>query len=128
MTEYEATRLMEEWQQRLRLQDWDIYVSVERVFDMEQGKNGHIYILDTNRVAFVELLDRADLNPKYADKNDSEVTIVHELLHIFVEPLGIPQSGLKYVAAEQMIQTLASALVALKRAALPAGTPGKGAQ
>jgi hypothetical protein len=116
MTQEELVEATALWQARLRLVDWDIHAKVKRERDMEaKGRGGEMLVQLTSRTAWLTLLDRNDLDPDYARLNDAEVTLVHELLHIYTEPLEIPEHGPKHIAEETMLEMVSRALVAAYR-------------
>jgi hypothetical protein len=104
------------WQQILRLQDWTITVEIKRDRDMETSRNGgEIVTLPKHRRAWIYLLDPTDIRPEALPENDMEKILIHELLHIYTEPFGLPDDGPKNTVEEQMINALAEALLKLDR-------------
>lgn len=116
MTQDELTALARKWQQRLRLQDWDVTVEIKRAREMSlDGKAGEVVMVLEQRRAWITLRDMTDVDPEEQADNDPEVTVVHELLHLFTEPLGLPEEGPRATAEEQMLNAVSRALVALDR-------------
>ncbi|SRR6266852_2570024 len=114
--------LRETWQRRLGLRDWTVTVKLCRARDMDdEDSNGEVQILLNHRRAFIALRDPLDVKPEYHPENDLEETLVHELLHLWTEPLSLPDAGPRQVAEEQALNALAKALVALAREADPDG-------
>lgn len=114
------------WQKILRLQDWDVKVSIQPSTVMDTKKGSCHWWAET-RIAIIKLLDPKDYRSCAAEWEDfdQEHTLVHELLHITMAPLEV---ALGYrsdndwceqaaVACEVIINQTASALVKLSRAA-----------
>lgn len=105
------------WQHRLRLLDWDVKVEIKRQRDMihPEGKAGEVEMVLEQRMAWITLRDMVDIAPEDQDENDLEYSLVHELLHLWTEPLGLPDDGPKKIAEEQMLNSLCRAFVKLDR-------------
>lgn len=101
--------LVKKWQQRLRLQDWDIeavYVGPDH--DGFGNRFGDIHPDLQRRYAKMRVLD-----PRKREHPDIENTIVHEQLHLHLFPFtcafdsGSPEA----LAEEQAIHAIARALI-----------------
>lgn len=111
-----ARDLCRTWQERLRLQDWDVTVLVEHL----DGAFGKCDTHMPQRKAIIRL-DDSDRDTPYITPGqewDWEQTLVHELLHIHM----VAVVGAKFdwdspvgIAAEQCIEAVATALVRLSR-------------
>lgn len=100
--------LVAKWQDRLGLRDWDIETRVCRYWEIP-GCVGTCQIHPEDRTARIMILDPSDIPADVHDTSkDTEHTIVHELLHIHMEPFASHEAG---VALEQAINAIASALV-----------------
>lgn len=116
MTIEELRERCKVWQGRLRLSDWDVTVEIKRARDMQNDDcAGEVERILNVRRAWIVLRDLVDTRSECQDENDLEITLVHELIHLYTEPLDLPSTGLKHTAEEQMIDALARALVALDR-------------
>lgn len=115
------------WQQRLRLQDWEVYVEYVRKADAD-GWWGELTCREINhRYAKVRIVEPGSFLPEDhpREKTDPEYVLVHELLHIYTEGiLGEPPEGQQVNRdgvcnhwAEQMADAVAQALVGRKRPA-----------
>lgn len=106
----ELTSLLDEWQQRLKLQPWNIRARIAKEKDMElQGVGGECHWTLENRTALINLLRHEDYaNELFA--HDMEQILVHELLHLHFAPFFKNK-----VEQEQLIDLMASVLVGLKR-------------
>lgn len=94
MTDYKLKAMLEQWQKRLRMQDWDIQISHKRWREM-QGDSGTVpwgraMFNRQHADAEIEILHPDDYeqctDPNHCKRthggDDIEVTVVHELLHI----------------------------------------------
>jgi hypothetical protein len=107
-------RWVRQWQQVLRLQDWQVKVELCRERDMKQagceGLNDHNVHLKRSAI---QIRDPADhLNADFPA--DIEATIVHELLHLHFAGL-YSSKGLQMQLWEQAIESIAMAFVGMKR-------------
>lgn len=97
------------WQQRLRLQDWDLDVNYVRGYDMSDRLSyGEIDVFQEKKFAKIDLLTAGDAFPGGYHGYDLERTLVHELLHIHLAPL---RDDSKMVFEEQAIHAISVALV-----------------
>lgn len=120
MTQEELQALCADWQARLRLQDWDVFVVVKRERDMRSNCMGSVNWVLPKRVAAIQILDPCDFPPDVVCEQDQEKTLVHELLHLHFAPFAVAETedgGPQDLAQEQAINAIASALVKLKREA-----------
>ena len=106
------------WQKKLYLQDWTVKVRLCRLNEMP-GKDcvGAITCYSKCKDAILQLLAPIDLPLLAKDYMDGEVmnfdlTIVHELLHLHVNPFERPIETAEGVAQEQMINMLSRAFIA----------------
>lgn len=117
MTQEELEGLARKWQEILRLRDWEIYVALTRARDFEEeGQAGEADIRLPHRIAKIYILDPVDHSPTYWRPLDLEEVLVHELLHLHLEPLWPKDRDTGcHVAEEQAVNALARALIALDR-------------
>lgn len=113
--------VMEYWQEKLRLTNWDITIRFARYYEMEE----HVY--GTNEFDTASMLSqiviRHPLDHNVADpfgkrhKEDIEFTIIHELLHLTTaEWAALRDSGVADgFAIELCINNLTRTLVSLHR-------------
>ena len=115
--------LLLEWQKVLRMQDWDFSIKIKRAFDMpiKDVQGCCTYVLASRRV-LINLLDPNDYDPAFIDEQDLEKTMVHEMLHPMVaqfeDEKAFNADNMEYASCEQTIDTIAKALVTLKRGAM----------
>ena len=101
-------KLLSFWKKLLRLQDWEIEVK-EMIPDAEQEHVGEVAFVLERKYAQISLL-----SPQATDE-DIEDTLVHELIHIHLAPFWPEEDAQKVVLAEQAVDSLARAFVALRR-------------
>lgn len=104
------------WQQVLRLQDWDVRVEFHRAREFEvDGRGAETTISVCNKCALIWMLDPVDYPENAIEEKDNDRTIVHELLHLHTEPMGVRKGRTHDVAEEQMIESLAKGFISLER-------------
>jgi hypothetical protein len=115
VTQQELDALVAEWQARLRLRDWIVEIEVVRGRDMSREEcAGELWVSENLRCATISLRDELDYDES-SRPFDPEMVIVHELLHLYTRPFGLPREGPKHIAEEQMIEAVSQALVKAKR-------------
>lgn len=111
------------WQQRLRLRDWDILLTIGRMGDLGAGTLGDCDLgSGCKRQAKIRLLHPDDIPGQQfwfdGDSWDWELTLVHELLHIHLQDCLDPdwndQPALRR-SVERAVDGIARALVAEPR-------------
>ena len=112
----ELKKLCAEWQDRLRLQAWDIDASICRASEFVLpnccGENEWNH---QNNKSEIRILDHVDF-PKIKFPQDMEVALVHELLHLCFESFEPKnKESLRFDLMERTIERLANVLVELKR-------------
>jgi hypothetical protein len=122
-TQEDCERVCREWQQRLRLQDWDVRLMLVSSRELTEAKAELTVWIPKKRVATIRLVDPSDayLNADHYDRRDVEVDIVHELLHLYTDGILGDRStdSPENTCAEQMADAVARALVNLHREAQP---------
>lgn len=123
-TDEEAQARCAYWQKILRLQDWHIDTKIKRRSEMP-GANacGNIRVYQDGRYAILRLLHPQDFQPGDADDCvDMDDTLVHELLHIYMEAIlsveKLENTDPKYIAIEVAISGIAGGLVKLARSCI----------
>lgn len=119
MTQAELEALCAKWQRILRLQDWDVVPKLVRWHEMPTDRLGECDHRLSKKMAVIRVLDPNDAPPNNAWPHDPEKTLVHELLHLHFAPFRAEPDTPADVAQEQVIDTLARALVALARGKMP---------
>jgi len=120
--EDDREKCVKKWQKNLRLEDFDVVISLKRFVDLNLGDStASIRVNEWHKCATIYLLDPIDyILSNYADMiwgYDMEDGIVHELLHIPMFPYTPEdKETLEYTALEVCISTMANALLNLDRA------------
>lgn len=124
LTLEEAVERCRAWQQILRLQDWDVEVSIVRRSSIGHTTAIGLTTISTYRRARIRLLDPDDFtDDDWPIERDMEATLVHELVHLHLDDLHVREnhdSGRRTaenVALERAVEALARALLSLKREA-----------
>ena len=117
MTSITASELLNEWQERLGLQDWVIILRFN-LFEEDMNKSaGETIWNNVNKLAEIHIIREEDFNSLIP--YDYERILVHELLHIkFGYLQSEPNNYEEQVfdeAQHQLIDDLARALVMAKR-------------
>ena len=106
------------WQGVLRLRDWDVKIRMKRARDMTGASivQGHCSWVLPIKTALITLLDPIDYPTDTEWGQDTEKTIVHELLHLQFAPFDdFPAGSPHDIAVEQAIELIAAALIGLDR-------------
>ncbi len=114
--EEKLKELCKEWQERLRLQAWDVKTGIyrERNFFGPERQGENEYNLATG-TSLIRILDPADY-PESKFKQDMEITLVHELLHLVFAPFEPDKEKLlECEFMERAICILSGLLVKMKR-------------
>lgn len=113
---YTLQQLCIYWQKKLRLQDWDIHLSIERRhnMDIENTTACSTYNICAKK-AWIQILDPIDYHTN-GFYQDIEQSLIHELIHLHFSPLSIDYSNEKcpwYMEAG--IDAIATSLVEINR-------------
>lgn len=106
MTLAEITECCQCWQQKLRLQDWDVSIQLVRQYEIPGCFGDCTYAVQT-KSAKIRLVVQDDVDPE-APFPELEHTLVHELLHLHFAPFW---DDSRMVELEQAINLIAGALV-----------------
>ena len=120
MNRRQVDRWIEEWQKRLRLQDWTVRWKTRKANEMtssppacaeisyfRKGKYAELYVVDPDHLADSGLFPDKDM--------DLELSIVHELVHLHLVGWWHETKDDEHVAEEQAVTAISEALVAAKR-------------
>ncbi len=101
-------RQMKVWQKRLGLEQWSLSLRVVRQSEIDRNAWGAAEWDPAAKTGVISVLDPRDYNLKGGElKLDMECTIVHELVHIQVSPLG----GTHEPAVEDVVNRIMGALI-----------------
>jgi hypothetical protein len=114
MSETYVTERLAVWQQRLKLQDWKITITMAHPSDLKPKTLGNIHWDADKKSAVIRVLDSADYRLTCRDMlDDMEFTVVHELIHL--ELSSLPRSEASRRDEEYAVNQIADALLALDR-------------
>lgn len=106
------------WQEKLRLQDWLIEVSVKRGRDMLEESVACINWALGKKMATISILDPVDYPPNSMGSRDMENDLVHELLHLHFAPINdhfSDDNNIYTTFEEQAIESIAFGLIEAER-------------
>ena len=126
MTQEELRARCRVWQERLRLQDWDIDVRLARVRDLDDLTTaGDAETMVQKQCARIRVLDVQDPFNDPHCPYDPETTLVHELLHVaFKESQPECGDSPEWHAHERAIHRVSQALVNAYRGEEPTTAAG----
>jgi len=100
------------WQQRLKLQDWQISVAMVRRSELPPNTMGGIRWDKRKKTATIWVLDSSEYQlPFQAMLDDMELTIVHELVHL--DLASLPRGQASRSSEEHAVNGIAQALLGL---------------
>lgn len=115
-------KLLNEWQERLGLQDWEIilrYNCKREDMDDPDYSIGETHWETTSKCARIQIISKEEYGNKRILEYDFEKTLVHELLHckfsMIDKDLNTYEGIVTEQARHQLIDDLARALVMAKR-------------
>jgi hypothetical protein len=100
------------WQQRLKLEDWNVSIVMAPPIDLRQGTLGNIRWDAYKKKAVIRVQSASDYHTPYREMvKDMEFTLVHELLHL--ELSSLPRSEASRSDEEHAVNRIADALLGL---------------
>lgn len=116
MTTKQLNKLVALWQKRLRIQDWDIQLSLHTTADMNaMGHDdvwGICFVESYKKRAMIKMLYPQEIN---GTKDTFETVLVHEMLHIFMPGLdlkiNLEEDSAEYKLYERIIDQMSHILV-----------------
>lgn len=111
-----ANRCLEEWVDRLGLQDWTIkFEDCVDPADMELADSvGCTNYVESNKQARIQIIDPEFFGKRIAPF-DFEETVVHELLHLKFSLLDESGNAIQDRIVHQLVEDMARALIDAKR-------------
>jgi hypothetical protein len=107
----------EEWQKRLRLQDWIVKCKIVRQRDMtNETAAAEVKHYIKKKQAAIRMRDSIDYPDECITDQDMEWDLIHELLHLYLAPLHTDETD---EVVEQIVECLASSFIALYREKQP---------
>jgi len=107
--------LLNKWQKRLGLSDWEIDIGYNDHFDNSKNSAKTIYWENTQnaRIRILDPKDRQKSNPVF---KDIELDLVHELIHIRLWAIDPNDpDDILHVCREQAVEWIAKALIKADR-------------
>jgi hypothetical protein len=105
-----------DWQRRLRLDDWAVWVSIKRQHQFrKKDRQGECKWDLWKKEAWINILDPQDYPDDAPGPQDMERTLVHELLHLHLAAWQPEPETLEDIMQEQAIHAISAALVGLRR-------------
>ena len=102
------------WQRRLGLEDWVIETRIVRSWNLPKGTVANIHWSLPKRRATIKVLDSVDSNlPRQEIVKDTELSVVHELVHLSMAKLPLDSSNTEL--EEEAVKKLSLALLELDK-------------
>jgi hypothetical protein len=102
------------WQRRLGMQDWKIDTKIVRLNQLPKGTVANIHWSLPRRTATIKVLDPIDSTlPKAEIVRDTELSVVHELVHLSMAKLPLDSNNTDL--EEETVKKLSTALMALDK-------------
>jgi hypothetical protein len=115
LTESQVNEWIKRWQARLGLSHWKIEGKIVRLSALPKGTIANIHWSLPRKQATIKVLDSIDSTlPKSEIARDTELSVVHELVHLSMAKL--PLDGVNTDLEEEAVKKISTALLALDRA------------
>jgi hypothetical protein len=112
LTEDQVNSWVRTWQRRLGLEDWVIEAKIVRLASLPKGTIANIHWSLPKRKASIKVLDSIDSTlPKSEIVRDTELSVVHELIHLSMAKLPLDSNHTEL--EEEAVKKISSALLAL---------------
>jgi hypothetical protein len=115
LTEEMVTGWVTRWQRRLSMDDWKIEVRIVRLSQLPKGTVANIHWSLPRRTATIKVLDPIDSTlPKSEIVRDTELSVVHELVHLSMAKLPLDSNNTEL--EEEAVKKISMALLAVDKA------------
>jgi hypothetical protein len=115
ISDTEVTFWVRKWQLRLGLSEWNIESKIVRLNQLPKGTIANIHWSLPRKNATIKVLHSIDSNlSKEAFIRDTELSVVHELVHLSMAKLPLDSTDTDL--EEEAVKKLSSALLALEKA------------
>jgi hypothetical protein len=112
ITDTEVSGWVRRWQNRLGLSDWKIEAKIVRLAQLPKGTIANIHWSLPRKQATIKVLDSSDSTlPKGEIARDTELSVVHELVHLSMAKLPLDANNTEL--EEEAVKKLSSALLTL---------------
>jgi hypothetical protein len=99
------------WQRRLSMSDWKIETRIVRLSQLPKGTVANIHWSLPRRTATIKVLDPIDSTlPKSEIVRDTELSVVHELVHLSMAKLPLDSTNTDL--EEEAVKKISTALLA----------------
>lgn len=114
LTEETLSAWLRSWQRRLGLDEWKIEAKIVRLSQLQKGTVANVHWSLPRRSATIKVLDPADNSlPRNEILRDTELSIVHELVHLSMARL--PLDGTDTDIEEEAVKRISTALLSLDK-------------
>ncbi len=115
LTEEMVSDWVTRWQRRLAMEDWKIETRIVRLDKLPKGTVANIHWSLPRKTATIKVLDPIDSTlPRTEIVRDTELSVVHELVHLSMAKLPLDSSNTEL--EEETVKKLSTALLALDKA------------
>ena len=116
LTDDQVNVWVKTWQARLGLKDWVIEAKIVRVWDLPQSAVANIHWSLPKKKATIKVLNSSDSTlPKSEIIRDTELSVVHELVHLSMAKLPLDPNHTEL--EEEAVKKLSVALMDLEKKA-----------
>ena len=114
LTETQVNGWVRTWQRRLGLEDWTIEAKIVRLSNLPKGTVANVHWSLPKRKATIKVLDPIDSTlPKTEILKDTELSVVHELVHLSMAKLPLDSNHTDL--EEEAVKKLSVALLELDK-------------
>lgn len=111
LTEEMVSGWVARWQRRLSMEDWKIETRIVRLSHLPKGTVANIHWSLPRRTATIKVLDPMDSTlPKSEIVRDTELSVVHELIHLSMAKLPLDSTNTEL--EEEAVKKISTALMA----------------
>lgn len=114
LSEEDVAGWVRTWQKRLGLTEWKIETKIVRLNQLPKGTVANIHWSLPRKTATIKVLHSIDSNlPKDDFIRDTELSVVHELVHLSMAKLPLDSNDTEL--EEEAVKRLSAALLALEK-------------
>ena len=116
LTDAQIAGWVRRWQDQLGLSEWIIDAKIVRIWELPQGAVANIHWSLPKKKATIKVLSSVDSTlPKSEIARDTELSVVHELVHLSMAKLPLDPTHTEL--EEEAVKKLSVALMALDKGA-----------
>jgi hypothetical protein len=114
VTEAQVNGWVQRWQKRLGLEDWKIEAKIVRLPQLPKGTIANVHWSLARKKATIKVLNTIDSTvPKDDVVRDTELSVVHELIHLSMAKLPLDSNNTEL--EEEAVKKISVALLALDK-------------